>query len=184
MQMMVRELNQQRVAFGAMMAQVGEGKARVAFARAMNHEGRKTTTLVKRTLAKQTSAAQSLISGQVKFLGTNSTKLVTVIRGKGGFIPLKEFHARQFSYGVRAKVWGRQQIFKHAFIVESLGGNVFKNTGQYNRRSGRKNAIVKLWGPAIPAEMVKDQTAEVFMLSTREVTDRALHELWNMMRPK
>ena len=57
---------------------------------------------------------------------------------------LSVFGAKQFSYGVRAKIWGRAQTYRSAFIVGRFGGNVFKRT------SKARFPIEQLWGPAVP----------------------------------
>jgi hypothetical protein len=55
------------------------------------------------------------------------------------------------SYGVRAKVWGRAQTYRSAFVVGRFGGNVFKRT------SKARFPIEQLWGPAVPVEMLRDE---------------------------
>ena len=47
----------------------------------------------------------------------------------GAHIPLAEFHARQTRRGVSAAPWGQRRVFPHTFIVEQLGGPVFKREG-------------------------------------------------------
>ncbi len=41
-------------------------------------------------------------------------------------MPLSVFGAKQFSYGVRGKIWGRAQIFRSAFVVNRHGNGAFK----------------------------------------------------------
>jgi hypothetical protein len=74
-----------------------------------------------------------------------------LIVGTGRHLPLSVFGAKQFSYGVRAKVWGRAQTYRSAFVVGRLGGNVFKRT------SKARFPIEQLWGPAVPVEMLRDE---------------------------
>ena len=78
-------------------------------------------------------------------------KLETRIVGTGRHLPLSIFGAKQFSYGVRARVWGRAQIYRSAFVVDRFGGNVFKRT------SKARFPIEQLWGPAVPVEMLRDE---------------------------
>lgn len=47
-------------------------------------------------------------------------------------------------------------ILPQASIVASLGGHVFERT------TSARFPIRKLWGPAVPAEMVKDQSKAAF----------------------
>ena len=75
---------------------------------------------------------------------------------------LKEFGARQTAKGVSAAPWGKRRVFPHAFIAPTLGGHVFIREGR------SRLPIRKLWGPAIPREMVKDQSKEAFERTVRE----------------
>jgi hypothetical protein len=77
--------------------------------------------------------------------------LETRIIGTGRHLPLSVFGAKQFSYGVRAKVWGRAQTYRSAFVVGRFGGNAFKRT------SKARFPMEQLWGPAVPVEMVRDE---------------------------
>ena len=177
-EIVIRELDHQRIAFEATVTRIGNSDvAKQAFARAMNHEGRKAFTAVKRELRKQTGIKAGDISRGVSFRSAFRNRLQVVIRATGTPYSLKYFGARQFSYGVRAKPWGKSRRFEGAFIVGSLGGHVFHNTGGPNLRSGRDNAIEKMWGPAIPTEMVKGASLAAFEANTDGIADRAVHEL-------
>jgi hypothetical protein len=165
------------LSFEAAVHRVGQVSARTAFARAMNHEGRKGTTALKRMLRKTTSVRISHINEAISFHPASKYTLKTIVRGIHRPISLRYFGPRQFKYGVRAKVWGRAQRYKGAFIVRSLGGSVFKNTGGFNRKSGRNNAIEKLWGPIIPKEMITTEVEAAFLAPMNNVADRAAHEL-------
>lgn len=173
----LRSLDKTAIKFEAMVWRVGEKPARRAFARALNHEGKKAHTLVKRTLRNETSIKIGDISRAVSFHKAGDQTLKTVTRGTGAPIPLRYFGARQFKYGVAARVWGKRQRFPGAFIVKSLGGGVFKNTGGWNAKSKRGNAIEKLYGPSIPKEMLKAAVVNAFIGATDQVATRAMHEL-------
>jgi hypothetical protein len=176
MQVVVKELDQTRIHYEAMVQRVGEGDAALAFSRALNHEGRKSFTAVKRALRKQTDIPAGMISAAMKFENSSRKNLTTIIRGKGSELPLRIFGARQFKYGVRAKVWGKTQVYKSQFIVAKLGGNVF------HRTSRKRLPIQKTFGPSIPKEMVKDVTLETFERSGNAVMDRAMHELSRILK--
>lgn len=177
MPFILRSLDQQAIRFEAMVWRAGEKPARRAFARALNHEGAKAHTLVKRTLRKETSIKIGDINRAVSFHKAGDQTLKTVTRATGAPIPLRYFGARQFKYGVAATVWGRRQKFPSAFIVKSLGGGVFKNTRGWNAKAKRFNAIEKLYGPSIPKEMLEDAVVNAFLGSTDHVATRAMHEL-------
>lgn len=172
-----RDLDQQRVRYQAMVHRVGGQAASLAFARAMNHEGRKGHTAVKKTLRKETSIKIAHINKAVSFHTASPKTLKTVIKGYGSEIPLRYFGAKQFKYGVRARVWGKNQRFLGAFVVASKGGTVFKNIRTWNSKSKRNNQIEKLFGPSIPKEMMRDAIVNAFMGTTSNVADRAMHEL-------
>jgi hypothetical protein len=63
--------------------------------------------------------------------------------------------------------------------VPSLGGQVF-------RREGRERLpIVKLWGPSIPRELLRDQVPKVFFDEVRaKVPVRLKHELRRILIPE
>ena len=154
---------------------LGEGKARTVYRRAINHTGNKGFTKVKRSLARQVGLPQAQIikrGSLQKF--TAGTVLEYVISSRGSAIPLKDFKARQFRYGVTASPWGTRRKFKSAFIVASIGGNVFKRSG------AARLPIAKMWGPSIPRELVKDETADAFRDVSRDLPKRVNHELIRM----
>lgn len=159
------------IRFEANVTRIGEGNARRAFARSMNHVGRRGFTALKRTLRRQTSIKAGTISRAMAFRPARVNSLSFTIEGSGNAIPLRDFGARQFGYGVRARVWGRSQRFAGAFIVESLGGNAFVRT------SRARLPIRKMFGPSIPNEMLKDEAIEGFDDISATVIERATHEI-------
>lgn len=176
MQIVIKDLDQTRIRFEAMVQRVGERDAALAFSRALNHEGRKTFTAVKRTLRQQTDIPAFMITASMAFRSSSQRNLRTIISGVGKELPLRLFKPSQFSYGVRAKVWGRHQTYRSAFIVAKYGGNVF------HRTSRKRFPIQKMFGPSIPKEMVQDQTLETFQQSGNSVMDRAMHELSRILK--
>lgn len=167
----VREMDQQRVVFEAMVKRAGGKDAKRAFARAINHEMAKANTAVKRELKTATGIKSGDISKALKRTRANSARLTAQIVARGGAMPLKYFSARQFKYGVRARPWNRPQRFEHAFIAKSISGHVFI------RSSKARLPIEMLWGPAIPKEMVKEKVINTFNRSTEGIAGRAAHEL-------
>ena len=168
------------------LAQVGQGKGRVAMARALNRGGKTTNVHVKRALVAQTSIPRSIVNATLKEKQASTSgggALEFVIYGSGTELPLKIFKPKQMGFGTRAKVWGKMQRFPGAFmgprpgvIAPSLGGHVFHRTGK------SRKPIEKLYGPSIPKEMVIDQTARTFeTTSVREISKRLDHELKRMM---
>jgi hypothetical protein len=178
----LRRLDRQSIAFEAAVSRLGEKTARKAFARALNHETRKAHTAVKRKVRVISSIRTSHIAAAIKFHKAGDETLTTVIKATGAPIPLRYFGPRQFKYGVRATVWGKPQRFKSAFIVKSLAGGVFKNTGGYNAKQKRFNAIEKMYGPSIPKEMMTETVVNTFMGFADNVSTRAMHEITHILR--
>jgi hypothetical protein len=176
MQIFIKDLDQTRIRYEAMVQKVGEGAATLAFSRALNHEGRKSFTAVKRALRGQTDIPPGIISAAMKFRSSSRANLRTIISGSGRELPLRLFRPAQFSYGVRAKVWGKHQAYRSAFIIAKYGGNVF------HRTSKKRLPIQQMFGPSIPREMVKDQTLAAFEQSGNAIMDRAMHELARILR--
>lgn len=142
---------------------LGESKAKAAYRMALNDTNKAVFTQVKRTLAKQMGVTQGAVikhGGLIKLPATNGG-LSAELKAVGGYLPLKDFKARQGKKGVSASPWGKRQIFGSTFVVGRLGGNVFKRTGVFSDKTGLEK-IEKLWGPAVPNELVKGLSAEAF----------------------
>ena len=179
-----------------LLRQLADGKARVAMARAVNYGGARANTQVIRSLVRQTSIPRGVVVGSLRQIkastsAKSSGAIEYVIVARGRELPLRDFNPIQFRAGTRAKVWGRLQTFKSAFIFaghpgsgqEVGGGHVFVRTGGFNAKSGRNNAFEKMYGPSIPKEIVQGETAVAFAKVSKEATDRRLfHELKRMLQ--
>jgi hypothetical protein len=143
-----------------------------AIRRAVNHTGDRALTQVTRTLAKQTGVKYSAVKKALFTQRATYSRASYTIRSKGGYIPLKEFDARQTAGGVSAAVWGKRRVYPHSFIVPSMGNNVFVRVGKERR------PIRIMWGPALPNELVKDETAEIFLSTVASLLPaRVAHEV-------
>lgn len=155
----------------ARLVAAGRG-IRPALARAINHTGDKARTQVARTLVKQTGAKYAAVRKAMHTMPASAVGLLYQIVSRGGFMSLKEFGARQTSQGVSAAPWNKRRVFPHTFIVTSLGGHVFE------RKGASRLPIRKLWGPAIPREMLKDQSKAAFETTVAaELPARVAHEV-------
>lgn len=164
-----------RTQFEAAIHRFGQGTARSAFSRAMNHEGRKAHTGIRRLIAKESGIRFGDVNKEVRYIGATKKELRATMAAQGAFYPLKYFGARQFKFGVRAKLWGRAQRFPGAFISEKLNGHVFAREGK------ARLPIGKLWGPSTPRELVKDAPVAVMEMSMKRIEARATHELSRLM---
>jgi hypothetical protein len=109
-------------------AQAGTA-APIAIARALNWTGNKARTQVARTLARDTGVGYGVIRNALRTTPASPANLTYEIGVSDAHIPLAEFHARQTRRGVSAAPWGQRRVFPHTFIVEQLGGQVFKREG-------------------------------------------------------
>ena len=151
MQVRFLDADDVRIRFEAACTRLGEGEARRAFSMALNKEGRKSFTQLRRALAQQSSIPRGAVNAATRFRSARRADLTTITSGTGRHLPLSLFGAKQFSYGVRAKIWGRAQTFRSAFVVKRYGGSVFKRTGK------ARFPIEQLWGPAVPVEMLREE---------------------------
>lgn len=160
---------------------VSSARGRRALRRAVNHTGDKARTAVKRSLAKQVGlpAGRVIAKGRVRSFRASYQNMDYAITSRAGFLSLKEFRPRQLKRGTVARPWGRRELFDHAFMgarpgepAPSLRGHVFA------RRGAGRLPIRKLWGPAIPREMVRGDTAATFQATVSALLPaRVEHEL-------
>jgi len=127
--------------------ELGQGKARQLAAWTLNQVGGKLTTAVKRQTAKQLGVPYSDAPASWVIDKAWSGMLQYKITATGKYYSLAHFHPSQFSYGVRAKPWGKSQRFAHAFM---LGSEV------YARTTAARGPLKKLMGGSIPREMERD----------------------------
>lgn len=151
---------------------------RRAFSRALNSEGGKIRTQVRRALRIQTGAKAGLISRATSTRTASTSNLSYEIKAEGEHLGLSHFAPRQFGYGVRAKPWGKSQRFEGAFLVGSLSNNAFVRT------SKSRFPIRKMFGPAIPKEMVKDASLKAFEDAQPDVLKEATRQIGLMVDGK
>ncbi len=145
--------------FGKALATLGsEAEAYKALRRGVNTANNRVYTQVKRSLAKQVGAPQRKVieRGAVRKVPAKGTYLNAKIIARGGWMPLKDFGARQTNKGVSAAPWGKRQLFSHTFLVKAFGDNVFVRSG------AERYPLKKLMGPQVSQEMVQGDTARVF----------------------
>jgi hypothetical protein len=152
-------------------------RMRKGMALAVNHTLGKVETQVGRAVVKQTGLKYGAVKSAMKRYSANASTLRGEIVGRGPYIALKEFGARKTKKGVSAAPWATRRVFPHTFFVKAFGGNVFK-------RKGKKRFPIKgLYGPAIPKEMVKDESARVFGVTVAtQLPPRVQHELARLIK--
>lgn len=157
----------------AMLA-LGRDKANMAWRRAINHTASKSKTQVIRHVAKRSGVTQSLIRKRraIYLRRANYSDLQAFIIAEGTYMSLKDFKPTQLKAGVKASPWGERRLFKSSFIVDKLGSHVFVRT------SKKRLPIEKMYGPAIPNEMMQvEVTREWMSLVEATFPNRVEHEL-------
>lgn len=147
--------------FAQVVQAIGDGRARKAFAWAMNERGRKGFTAVKRALMSQSSLTAADVSTAMKFIPASPGRLVTEIDGHSGYAPLSHFHAHQTAFGVEATVWGRYQSYQHAFIRDGV---------VYHREGTARLPLGRLYGAGVAREMERDNVPPTFYASAADVS--------------
>jgi hypothetical protein len=186
-QIVLRPLDQVMTKFGDQLRQLGAEKARKVMARALNYEGRKTFTQVKRSIYSQTSIPYAIINRETKFKGTSTTRaatLSTAIDAKGKYPTLKLFKPKQIKVGVSALVWSKRQKYRGAFgapgdrpkLVSKLKGIPFHRVGK------SRYPIKPLFGPNVAVEMVRNDPPRLFLASTDRIVDRVAIEIAAILR--
>jgi hypothetical protein len=154
---------------GALYERAGLGSV-YAMGKALDEVGNKTKTQTMRAVAAQAGVKYGAVKGVVssrQAMGAGSGQYEIIARG--ATLSLKEFAPRQTAKGVSAAPWGKRRVFPHTFI--GPGGHIFARKGK------SRLPIHKLFGPAIPKEMVKDEAERTFYRVSGELLGPAV-EKW------
>lgn len=167
------------------MAAIGEGKARKAYARAINRTGSTAITQTGRALAQQTGllvrVTRKALANPIK--ATPAT-LEFFKRVRGGDIALKYFKARETRRGVSAAPLNQRRIFAHHFIKGGLfpnrvalgmNGNVFEadtSTSVWGRPFTMAQS-----GVILPEQLVQGRSKAAFEAATEGLGARVEHEI-------
>lgn len=186
-QIEIRFNDDELLRFQNMLGAVGEAQGRAALARAVNRVTRTVEGRVIKAIVKQSSIPRKIVRKAI------NTKLAAhkgegPITGKvyatGDDVSLKHFAAKQFAFGVKAKIWGKWERFPGTFIFAGTyrSGQVVANGQVWQRVSIKSLPIVKMTGPAVPDELVRDTSEQVFYDTVREMLPaRAMHELSRLL---
>lgn len=121
-------------------------------------------TAARRAVAKETGASYGRVAKVLGSQAASSSRLAYTIRARDSYMPLSDFKAREAHRGgVTAKPWGKLQTFEGAFMkAGALGNRVEVPTfgGQVFRRASKSRLpIVRMWGPSIPSELLREHGA-------------------------
>jgi hypothetical protein len=163
----------------------------VALSMAINHTGDRATTVVRRSVAKQTGASYAKVRAETKSYKASVSRIVYDLVGKGErAVGLIHYGASQRAGGVSARPWGKRRVFPGTFIAAPAGrsAQVFRRTGEIGiatagRYKGqRREKIAKLYGPSIPVEMLRDKTPVAFQNAIAErLPGRVAHEVERLL---
>lgn len=184
--LVIHPLDEVATRYGDALLQMGRGKTQKVMGRALNYEGAKVFTSVRRAVREQSSIPTWVVWRAMRSRKA-STKmggsLEFAIIGRGRELSLRHFGPRQLAAGTRAKVWGRLQMYHEAFmgprpgmVSVKLGGHVFTRT------TSKRFPIKRLSGPSVPREMVRDQSRAVFEASIPNIADRVGKEIAAVLR--
>jgi hypothetical protein len=154
----------------------------------VNFVGDRALTQSTRTLAKQMGLPIGKTKQSLQVYRATFERIEYDIVGRGFRLSLRSFGASQRNAGVSARPWGVRRIFRGSFIVQSLDGQVFKRgpgplvryttTVDGKERTRMGQPLVKLWGPGIPTEMMRDQVPVIFQQTVKErFAPRLEHEI-------
>lgn len=121
--------------------------------RALNDVMDGVYTRVVRILAEETGAQQKRVRGIMRKRPARPGILKAEIVARDEFMSLKDFRPSQRKAGVSASPWGERKVFPRTFF--GPGGHVYK------RISSSRLPIERLYGPAIPRQMLRGKTEEI-----------------------
>lgn len=174
--------------FENMLGAIGAAQGRAALARAVNRTTRSVESRVIRAVAKQSSIPTKIARRSIKAklaAHKGNGPLVGIVSGIGDGLSLKHFRAKQFSWGVKAKLWGSWHRFPGTFIWAGTfrSGQAVANGHVWQRTSAASFPIEMQRGPAVPDEMVKGEAVKAYEEVVRTMLPaRAMHELTRLLQ--
>jgi hypothetical protein len=174
MRLVITASDQVLARYGNALAALGEGQARTALSRALNHEGDKGRTKVKRALVKQTGIKYSAVNKAMATVRATPATLTYTLKARGGETNIAWFGGVQRRKGVSAAPWSKRRIFQHAFIVPRFGR-------AFIRTSKSRLPIRPLYGPNLARELVKDSSAAAWQRGVANLVARVGHEIGRML---
>jgi hypothetical protein len=157
--------------FSNKIAQLSDGEVNTVFARALNHEGDKGRTEVKRSLVKVTGIQYGKINKNMKIIRANKNSLQYKLEQRGEETNISDFGAKQGAKGVSAKPWNQRRVFPGTFMIKKYGGKTFTRT------SKERFPIEGVYGPNLAREIVKGEPEMTWNRVPTSLADRVGHEI-------
>jgi hypothetical protein len=174
MQLIINARDQVLVKYGNALAALGEGRARTAMSRALNHEGDKGRTQVKRALVRQTGIKYGAVDKAIATIRATPATLTYALKVRGDETNIAWFGGVQRRKGVSAAPWHKRRVFRHSFIVPKFGR-------AFIRTSKSRLPIRPLYGPNLARELVKDSSANAWQSGVANLVARVGHEIGRML---
>lgn len=149
MQLIIDAQDQVLARYGNALAALGEGQARTALSRALNHEGDKGRTQVKRAIVIQIGNKYGAVDKATATVRATSTTLTYTLKAHGDETNIAWFGGAQRRKDVSAAPWNKRCTFARLFIVPRFR-RAFVLT------SKRRLPIRPRYGPNLARELVKD----------------------------
>ncbi len=179
--------------YGATLQGMADGQAALALSRALNHEGDKARTIIRRQVSRQTGVAYGAVSRKVTSTKSMPSTLAYVIRADGGETNIAAFKGAQTSTGVVASPWGQRRLFPHVFMLKavkgikgavSAGSELEGTLLAFVREGEARGPIRPVFGPNIAREVVKGETKAAFLKAMPAVIDRVGYEINRLLAPR
>jgi hypothetical protein len=150
------------------------GQARTALSRALNHEGDKGRTKVKRALVKQTGIKYGAVDKAMATIRATPATLTYALKARGDETNIAWFGGVQRRKGVSAAPWNKRRIFALSFIVPSFGR-------AFIRTSKNRLPIRPLYGSNPARELVKNSSVAACHSGVANTVARVGHEIGRML---
>jgi hypothetical protein len=168
--------------FHNVLAALGRADATLAMARALNRQGDKARTEVRRALAAQLGVGVRIVrrAMRTKRAFAKTGRLEYEIESTGKPLSLTYFKARQTLKGVSAAPLNQRQLFAKSFNTGGsfkkgrkpvMGGHVFIRT------TSKRWPVEKLYGPSVPEQMVRGASLAAFESAAAGLEARLDHEI-------
>lgn len=170
MQVTISARDQVMARYGNQLGAIGDGEGRRLMAMALNTEGNKGRTRVRRALMEQTGIRSHQIGKAVKTIRAGAGALRYIIEARGGETNISMFglkvrwrrvqaisnRQRMRVQEVSASPWNTTRTFAGAFSIPKFGKRVFKRT------TNERFPLKPVFGPNLAREIVKAQSRTEF----------------------
>jgi hypothetical protein len=139
----------------------------------LNDVGDAAYTGTVRRLSKLFVVQQKVLREKLNKRGAYNRDLYE-IEATGDYLSLINFKAKQTPGGVIASPWGVQRVFPHTFIATVKAGKDGTAEQVFVRKGAESLPIKKLWGPALPVELVRPENVDMIEKIAADMLPRRL----------